>query len=229
MKTIGMIGGTSWVSTVDYYRVLNTLVHERLGGINAARCVLYSFNLGEVKKYVDTSDWPGMLALFADVSRKLIASGAECLMLCANTPHVIADDLRRAVDVPVIHIAEATADAVAARGLKTVALLGTKPTMEMPFFHTKLAARGIKAIVPGDADRQYVHDNIFGELTKNIFLPETKARYLALIDRLRSQGAEGAILACTELPLLLKQEDAPVPLFDTIDIHCRAVVDFALL
>ncbi len=228
MKTIGLVGGISWLSSADYYRVINESVNHRLGGLNFARCILYSFNYADIKKFNDTQDWPGILQVTTDVCRRLAAAGAECILLCANTMHVIADDLREQIDIPVIHIAEATADAVTRQGLKTVGLLGTRFTMEMDFFTKKLAARGIATVIPPDADRGFVHATIFEELGKGVFQQHTKERYLRIIDALAANGAEGVILGCTEIPLLIKQADCALPLFDTVTIHATAGVQFAL-
>ena len=228
MKTLGLIGGTSWASSAEYYRLINEQVNKRLGGHHYARCILYSFNFAEIKPLIDAQDWPAIHKLVAPVCRNLAIAGAEGILLCANTLHVIADDLRNNIDIPVIHIAEAVAEEIEKRKLNTVGLLGTKFTMEMNFFKKHLAARRIEAIIPGDAGRAFVHTTIFDELGKGVFREDTKARYLELIRVLESKGAQGIVLGCTEIPLLIKPSDCPLPLFDTVAIHAEAGVDFAL-
>lgn len=228
MKTIGLVGGSSWVSSMDYYRLLNERINRQLGGINYARCILYSFNFADIKKLNDARDWKTTLKLITGVSRHLASAGAECILLCANTMHVIADDLRKAIKIPVIHIAEATADAIKERGLKQVGLLGTKFTMEMDFFTKKLGDRNIETIVPNEADREFVHATIFDELGKGIIREATKRQYLDIIRELGKRGAEGVILGCSEIPLLIEQPDTQIPIFDTVAIHIEAAVRFAI-
>jgi aspartate racemase len=228
MKTIGLVGGTSWVSSADYYKLINELVNQRLGGLNFATCILYSFNLGEIKAINDRQDWPALLERVTGASRNLVAAGAECIMLCANTLHIVADDLRRRIDLPVIQISEATAEAIKQQRLEKVGLLGTKFTMEMDFFKQKLRERQIETVIPSDADREFVHNSIFEELGKGIFHERTRQRYLELIETLAAEGAQGVILGCTEIPMLIKQSDSRLPLFDTMAIHAEAAVNYAL-
>lgn len=228
MKTIGLVGGSSWVSSMDYYRLLNESIHRHLGGHNYARCIMYSFNFADIKHLNDTRDWTRTLELVTGVSRNLAASGAECILLCANTMHVIADDLRRAIEIPVIHIAEATATAIVERGLTRIGLIGTKFTMEMDFFTRKLDARKIETIIPPEEDREFIHATIFDELGKGIIREATKRHYLDIIRGLTKQGAQGVILGCSEIPLLIEQRDCTIPLFDTVAIHVEEAVRFAL-
>jgi aspartate racemase len=228
VKTIGLVGGSSWVSSADYYKQLNERINQRLGGVEFAKCIMYSFNLADIKKINDAKDWATMLKLATTVCRNLATSGAECVVLCANTMHVIADDLSKNIDIPVIHIANATAAEIERKGLKKIGLLGTTFTMEMDFFKRKLLDRGIKPMIPADADRAFIHQTIFGELGKGLFLDATKRRYLEVMDKLASNGAEGIVLACTEIPLLIKQDDCSIPLFDTLAIHVDATIQFAL-
>lgn len=228
MRTLGLIGGTTWHSTVDYYRIINQQVNARLGGLHSARMLLYSVDFEEMKPPSDPAGWARIGETFADIGRRLAEAGAECLVLCANTPHLLADSIRGKIRVPLIHIAEATARAIAAKKLRTVGLLGTKFTMEHGFFKERLAAAGITAIVPDDAERAFIHQTIFEELGHGVMKAETKQAYLAIVDRLVARGAEGVILGCTEIPLLIKPEDCKVPSFDTTFIHASAAVDFAL-
>jgi aspartate racemase len=227
MKTLGLVGGTSWVSSLDYYRLLNERLNRRLGGDSFARCILYSFNFGDIKKLTDGQDWPRLLVLVTEVCRNLSSSGAEAIVLCANTMHLLAEDLQRAIDIPIIHIAEATALAVKQQGLSRVALLGTRFTMEMGFFHARLARHGIETVVPGAVDRGWVHHTIFEELGNGILQDATKRRYLDIMQELKQAGAQGIILGCTEIPLLIKPSDSELPLFNTLELHVDAAVEFA--
>jgi aspartate racemase len=228
MKTIGMIGGTTWVSTVEYYRLLNQRVNQALGHPHYARCILYSFDYADIHEINSTRDWGTLLSMTTDISKKLIAAGADCILLCANTLHLVADDLQKNISAPIIHIAEATAGAIAQQGLSAVGLLGTKFTMEMDFFKKKLLDRNITPVIPSDAEREFIHASIFEELGKEIFLDKTKRRYLTIIDELAARGAQGIILGCTEIPLLIKPADCRLPLFDTVSVHVDAAIRFAL-
>jgi len=228
MKMIGLVGGISWVSSLEYYRVLNQLVNQRLGGLSSARCILYSLDFAEIKALNDREDWATTLELVTEAARRLVAAGADCIMLGANTMHLIADDLRERIEVPLIHIAEATAAVIQQEDHSTVGLLGTRFTMEMDFFKDKLAERGIRTLIPPPLDREFVHETIFGELGKGIFAEPTRERYRKIVTALVAQGAEGIVLGCTEIPLLLQPGDCAVPLFDTVKIHAAAAVDFAL-
>ncbi len=228
MRTLGLVGGISWVSTADYYKLLNEEINRRCGGHTSVQCLLYSFNFAEIKELQDRGEWPEILRRLTDISRRMADAGAECLLLCANTMHAVADDLRGRIGIPLLHIAEATALAIERRGLARVGLLGTRFTMEMDFFRNKLAARGIDALTPEEGDRGYVHTTIFDELARGRFLQGTKEGYLAIIERLAARGAQGVILGCTEIPLLLKPSDTPLPLFDTVAIHVDEAIRFAL-
>lgn len=228
MKTIGMVGGTGWISSLEYYRLLNQLVAEELGGLNAAKCILYSVNYAEIDE-LNQQNKPEMVGqMIIDAAIAVKSSGADCLILCANTLHQFADEVKRAVELPLIHIGEATANVVRAKGIRKVGLLGTRYTMEMDFYHEKLTEQGIESIVPNKTDREFIHTCIMNEMLRNDFKPDSKKRLLKIIDQLKKEGAEGIILGCTEIPLFIKQLDCRVPLFNTIEIHTRAIVDFAL-
>ncbi|GEO08683.1 aspartate/glutamate racemase family protein [Segetibacter aerophilus] len=227
MKTIGLIGGTSWVSTIDYYKLINQLTNEKLGGSNAARIILYSVNFQEFKNLMDIDNWNEIAARFSDIARKLEGAGAECIVICANTPHLIADVVEQAVKLPLIHIAEETAKEIETRKVKKVALLGTRFVMDKPFFKDKLALGGIRTILPREADKEFIHNSIFTELTRDIFTEETKEKYLQIIEDVIQEGAEGIIYACTEIPILLKGCKVKVETFDTTVIHAKAAVAFA--
>jgi aspartate racemase len=228
MKILGLVGGTSWVSTVDYYRLINEGINKELGGLEFAECMIYSMNYGDIKRNNDADDWDANLALISSAAINLERSGAKAIVLCANTMHLIADRLQPMIGIPVIHIATATAEAIVKQGLKKVALLGTRFTMERDFFRDKLAERGIEVLIPGDEDRGFIHYTIFEELGRGLFKPETKQRYIDIINKLTEQGAEGIILGCTEIPMLLNSDDVDIPLFDTTAIHSKAAVEFAL-
>ncbi|OQP64029.1 aspartate racemase [Niastella vici] len=228
MKTIGLIGGTSWVSTIDYYKLINQLTNEQLGGVHAAKLILYSLNFGEIKALLDEDNWERIAEIYISVATVLKEAGAECIALAANTPHMIAGKLQQAVDLPLIHIAQATAKAISETGIKKVALLGTRFVMENTFYSEILSQHGIETIVPGTPDRTYINNSIFSEMAKGVFTAETKATYLELIDRLISKGAEGIVFACTEIPILLKDTNVPVKTFDTTFIHALAIVAFAM-
>lgn len=228
MKTIGLIGGTSWISTVEYYRIINQLTNERLGGLNSAKILLYSINFEEFKPPSDPNGWGPVVETLTGIARRLEHAGADCLLLCANTPHMAAAGVQKNIRIPLIHIAEVTSQEIAKQKLSTVGLLGTKYTMELPFFKTKLLEHNIRPLVPGDKERIDINASIYGELGKGVFKPETKEKYLRIIEEFKKKGAQGVILACTEIPLLLKQSDCDIPVFDTTAIHARSAVDFAL-
>ena len=228
MKTIGIIGGLTWYSTVEYYKLLNELVNKRLGGAHAAKIILYSVDFAEIKVLTAQEDWKGIAAIMCKAAKSIELAGADCLMIGANTMHNVADEIEAAINIPIIHIAEATAAVIKNRGLKKVALLGTKYTMQMDFYKNKLADKSIETVIPGASDIEFINNSIYNEFSKGIFLPETKRKYLRIINDLIQQGAEGFILGCTEIPILIKPEDCAVPVFDTGLIHSTAAVDFAL-
>lgn len=228
MKTIGLIGGLSWLSTIDYYRLLNEMVNERLGGIEAGKIIIYSVNFGEIKTLTEADRWDEIEQLMCKAARKLEQAGADCLLIGANTMHRIADAIQATVNIPILHVAEEAGKEITKKGLTKVALLGTKYTMQLDFYKNKLAALGIETIIPGEEAIGFINHAIYNEMGKGLFLPETKARFLAIIDQLTKEGAQGIILGCTEIPILVKQEDCSVLLFDTTRIHSAAAVDFAL-
>jgi aspartate racemase len=227
VKTLGLLGGLSWVSTVDYYRRINEGVNARLGGLDFARCVVYSLNFGDLQRR-GWDDWEHTRRLVGDGAVALQAAGADAIVLCAMTAHAVADEVATRTGLPVVHAVAATAEAIARRGLRRVGLLGTRFTMELPFFRDALHARGIEALTPDENERGYMQATLRDELGKGIVSPATKAAYLAIIDALVARGAGAIVFACTELPLLLSQDDVSVPVFDTLELHCEAAVDFAL-
>jgi aspartate racemase len=226
MKTIGLIGGISWISTLEYYKLINEMVNERLGGGNYARLIIHSLNYADVKRNNETNNPQSNFDMVEEACLNMKAGGAEAIILCANTMHLIAEDLEESVGLPVIHIAKATAEAIVRSNTNKVGLLGTRFTMELDFFKEKLAARNIECVIPEDEDREFIHYTIGEELGNNIFKPETRDRYKAIIDKLAAQGCEGVILGCTEIPLLIKPEDSSILSFDTTAIHSAAAADF---
>ena len=228
MKTIGIIGGTTWVSTADYYTLFNQKVNKALGGNHSARVILYSVDFDDVMTFKAEGRDDALKKMMLEAANLLDYAGAECLLLGANTMHMMADFIQERITIPLIHIGEETAKVIAAKGLKKVALLGTKVTMEKDFFHNKLTEYKIESITPGDDDRDFINNSIFTEFSKEIFTEETRARYTEIIAKLVQEGAEGIILGCTEIPILLKQKDFDIPLFNTTEIHANAAVKFAL-
>ena len=228
MKTLGLVGGTGWVSSVDYYRLINQGINEALGGHEFAQCILYSLNFGNIVACNERNDTEGVYALIKDATEKVIQGGAEGIVLCANTLHKFADRIQKEINVPIVHIAEATAREINNKNMSTIGLLGTKYTMEEDFYTSKLEAANILTIVPEIADREFINATIYNELLKEIFKEESKKRFLEIMKKLQLQGAEGIILGCTEIPLIIRDDDFNLPLFNTTAIHARAAINFAL-
>lgn len=229
MKTLGLIGGMTWHSTADYYRLINAEVQARLGGSHSAEILMLSIDFEPVERLQEKGDWEAMARLMSGWARRLEAAGAQGLVICANTMHRLADAVTGAVSIPLVHIADATAAEVKRRGLRTVGLLGTRYTMELEFYRGRLErGHGLRVLVPDDAGRTAVHDVIYRELTAGIIKDESRRRYVGIIRELQGRGAEGVILGCTEIPLLVKPSDSPIPVFDTTELHAAAAVEFAL-
>ena len=229
MKTIGLIGGMSWESTIPYYRQINERIKEKLGGLHSAKIALYSVDFHEIERLQHAGDWEAAGRLLADAARSLKAAGADFLVLCTNTMHKVAPAIEAAVDIPLLHIADPTAEAIRAAGVSTVGLLGTRFTMEQAFYKDRLAERfGLKVLTPDEADRQVVHRIIYEELCLGQIRDESREAYRRIIAALVEQGAEAVILGCTEIMLLVGAGDSAVPLFDTTAIHAEAAVDKAL-
>jgi aspartate racemase len=228
MKPIGLIGGLTYVSTLEYYRYLNELANQRLGGSESVDIIMFSVNFGEIKKLTEAGDWKNISRIICKIAKTIEGDGASCLLIGANTMHKIADDVQGAVTIPVIHIAEATAKEIVRHGLKKVGLIGTKYTMQLGFYADHLAKFGIETLIPEQEDVEFINYTIYNEFSKNIFTPETKKAYLDIISKLKEKGAEGIIGGCTEIPILLKQSDCDIPLFDTAKIHSAAAIDHVL-
>jgi aspartate racemase len=228
MKTIGLIGGTSWVSTADYYRTINQLTTEHLGGINSAQILMYSVNYVDFKALVDAGNWEKFNQEVTSIAQKLEQAGADCILLCANTMHMAADAVQQNTHIPLLHIAEVTAQEVVRKNLNKVGLLGTKFTMEKDFFKDRLKKYGIETLIPEADARNFMHTSIFDEMGIGVFSASTKARYLMEIDKLLQTGAEGIIFGCTEIPLLIPPGECTFPVFDTLELHAKSAVRFAL-
>jgi len=229
MKTIGLVGGMSWESSAHYYRLLNQVVKARLGGLHSARCILASVDFGEIEPLQRADRWDEAGAILNRAAVGLERAGAELLVICANTMHKVTEQAMRGVGIPLVHIADATADRVTAAGVRRVALLGTRYVMEQGFYRRRLTERhGLEVLVPGPADREEVNRVIFEELCLGKIEPRSKARYVAIMEELVGAGAQGVVAGCTEITMLVQQPDVSVPLFDTTEIHALAAVERAL-
>jgi len=229
MKTIGLIGGMSWESTAEYYRIINEAVRGKLGGLHSAKIVLYSVDFEEVEQLQHQGRWDKATNLMIDAAKRVERSGADFVLICTNTMHKMADDVAANISIPLLHIADATAEKITSLDLKKIGLLGTKFTMEQDFYKGRLKEKfGIRVVIPNESDREIVHHVIYKELCLGAIKDSSREQVKAIINRLSDSGAQGIILGCTELPLLIKQEGCSVPLFDTTVIHAIAAVDYAL-
>jgi aspartate racemase len=229
MKTVGLLGGMSWESTVPYYRTINRVVGKRLGGLHSARIVLYSVDFQPIETLQHAGDWDAAAHILVDAARRLEAAGADFLVLCTNTMHRVAPQLEAAIGIPLLHVADAAAEAIRARHIRTVGLLGTRFTMEEEFYRGRLELlHGLAVLVPDTADRQEVHRVIYDELCRGEVRDESRERLVGIIEELAAGGAEGVILGCTEIGLLVGPEDSPVPVFDTAEIHAVRAAEWAL-
>ena len=229
MKTIGLIGGMSWESSAEYYRLINTLVKERLGGFHSAKCVMISVDFAEIETLQREDRWAESAQVLIAAAQNLERAGADILVLCTNTMHKVAGSIEASIQIPLLHIADATAEQIRAQGLTTVGLLGTRFTMEQDFYVGRLTARyGLQVLIPDSAEREMIHRVIYDELCLGDIKATSKAQYLDVIDGLIERGAQGIILGCTEIGLLIQAEDCRVPVFDTTRLHAQAAVDLAL-
>ena len=228
MKTLGLIGGLSWYSTIVYYRTINQLTNERLGSSHSAKLILFSIDFEEFRILQNKGDWNGVEKILSDIAIQLENAGADCIVMCTNTPHLVADTVRQKIKIPLIHIAEETAKEISSKKINKVGLLGTKFTMENSFFKDRLLQFGIESIVPDDPDKDYIHASIFNELTRGFFKDDTKNKYLDIIDKLKEGGAKGVVFGCTEFSILINPADCSIPIFDTTAIHSKAAANFAL-
>ncbi|MES9685315.1 aspartate racemase [Bacillus sp. AFS001701] len=229
MKTIGLIGGMSWESSLLYYQIMNERVKEKLGGHHSAKSLLYSVDFQEIKTLQFEDRWDELTKIMIDIAKKLETSGADCLVICTNTMHKMAKEVEESVKIPLCHIADATAKEIVNNGIKKVALLGTAFTMEHDFYKGRLIEQfGLDVIVPNEAERKRIHNIIYEELCLGIVKEDSKQVYLNIIDQLIEHGAEAVILGCTEITMLISQENCSIPVFDTTRIHAESAVDFAL-
>jgi aspartate racemase len=229
MKTIGLVGGMSWESTLEYYRIINETVKEKLGGFHSAKLVLYSVDFAEVETLQHRGEWERAAVLLTEASRRVEAAGADFGLLCTNTMHKVFDEVQKGIRIPLIHIADVTGRAITARGLRRIGLLGTRFTMEQDFYKGKLTSDyGIDVLIPDEEERQAVHAIVYNELCLGTVKDASRDVFGKIIARLEGRGAQGIVLGCTEIPLLVKQKDNRLPLFDTTDLHARAAVDLAL-
>lgn len=230
MKTIGLIGGMSWESTVTYYQIINREISAKLGGFHSAKILLHSVDFSEIAALQFSGDWQLMGETLKEAAVNLQKSGADCVLICTNTMHKVADQVVEGIDVPLIHIADATAEKLKQNGLEKVGLLGTKFTMQQEFYKSRLTElHGIEVITPNDTQMDEVHSVIYDELCKGVISDSSKQAYLDIIEDLRQSGAQAVILGCTEIGLLVSQHDVDIPLYDTAAIHALSAVDFALL
>ncbi|GAC1348044.1 MAG: aspartate/glutamate racemase family protein [Acetobacteraceae bacterium] len=229
MRTIGLIGGLSWESSAEYYRLINQAVRARLGGLRSAQCLLWSFDFGEIEALQHAGDWDAATARLIDAAHRLERGGADFLLICSNTMHRMAPETAAAVRIPLLHIATPTSARIAAQGFRRIGLLGTAFTMEQGFYKQHLAEQfGLDVLVPDAPDRATIHRIIYDELVQGVVNPASRAAYRAIMTRLVQAGAEAIILGCTEITLLVTAEDSPVPLFDTTALHAAAAVEAAL-
>jgi len=228
MKTIGLLGGMSWESSIEYERIINRLVRARLGGTASADLIIRSYNFAEIEDLQAAGDWNGAGALLGADARRLQDAGADVIVLCTNTMHRVAGAIESAITVPFLHVADATADAVKLQGVQRVALLGTRYTMEQDFYRGRLESHGLDVLIPDEPDRTMIHDVIYEELVQGRIVAESEERYLAAIDTLVQRGAEGVIAGCTEIELLVGAEDLSCPWFPTAELHAEAAAEFAL-
>ncbi len=229
MYTIGLIGGMSWESSLEYYRIINETVKEKLGKLHSAKSLMFSVDFDEIQHLQHIGDWNTLTKIMVDAADRLEKGGADFIVICTNTMHRMVNDIEKNVKIPVIHIADATAKKIKEGKIKKVGLLGTKFTMEQDFYKGRLATNhGIDVIIPNDDERNTVHSIIYNELCQGQIKQPSKEQYIKILEKLKSNGAEGVILGCTEIPLLIKQEDVSIPIFDTTKIHAEMAVDYAL-
>ena len=227
MKTLGLIGGMSWESTIEYYRLINEMIKERLGGWNSAKLLIYSVNFQEILPLQNKGKWNEISTIMVDISKKLELAGCSAILICSNTMHKVADEIEKQIHVPLIHVVDETAKVIKATKIEKVGLLGTKFTMEGGFYVERLIQKyELRVFLPSQADRNYIHNAIYNELVQGEFKEPTKKKFLDIIDELSSQGVQGIILGCTEIPLLIKEKDVKIQLFNTLTIHLKGAIEF---
>ena len=228
LKTIGLIGGMSWESTATYYKIINETVKEKLGGLHSAKCILYSVDFQEIEECQANGNWEKSGEILGEAAYNLEKAGADFIVICTNTMHKVVNQIKEKISIPILHIAEMTAEKILEKGLKNIALLGTKYTMEQDFYKSKLIEKGINVIIPDKNDIEIINEVIYDELCLGTINSDSKKKFLEIVDKLRSKGAEGIILGCTEIGLLIKNEDTDVPLFDTATIHAEQAAMYSI-
>ena len=228
LKTIGLIGGMSWESTVTYYKIINETVKEKLGGLHSAKCILYSVDFQEIEECQANGNWEKSGEILGEAAYNLEKAGADFIVICTNTMHKVVNQIKEKISIPILHIAEMTAEKILEKGLKNIALLGTKYTMEQDFYKSKLIEKGINVIIPDKNDIEIINEVIYDELCLGTINFNSKKKFLEIVDKLRNKGAEGIILGCTEIGLLIKNEDTDVPLFDTAIIHAEQAAIYSI-
>ena len=228
LKTIGLIGGMSWESTVTYYKIINETVKEKLGGLHSAKCVLYSVDFQEIEECQANGNWEKSGEILGEAANNLEKAGADFIVICTNTMHKVVNQIKEKISIPILHIAEMTAEKILEKGLKNIALLGTKYTMEQDFYKSKLIEKGINVIIPDKNDIEIINEVIYDELCLGTINSDSKKKFLEIVDKLRNKGVEGIILGCTEIGLLIKNEDTDVPLFDTAIIHAEQAAIYSI-
>ena len=228
LKTIGLIGGMSWESTVTYYKIINEVIKEKLGGLHSAKCVLYSVDFQEIEECQANGNWEKSGEILGEAAYNLEKAGADFIVICTNTMHKVVNQIKEKISIPILHIAEMTAEEILEKGLENIALLGTKYTMEQDFYKSKLIEKGINVIIPDKNDVEIINKVIYDELCLGTINSDSKKKFLEIVDKLRSKGAEGIILGCTEIGLLIKNADTDVPLFDTAIIHAEQAAIYSI-
>ena len=228
LKTIGLIGGMSWESTATYYKIINETIKEKLGGLHSAKCILYSVDFQEIEECQANGNWEKSGEILGEAAYNLEKAGADFIVICTNTMHKVVNQIKEKISIPILHIAEMTAEKILEKGLKNIALLGTKYTMEQDFYKSKLIEKGINVIIPDKNDIEIINKVIYDELCLGIINSNSKKKFLEIVDKLRNKGSEGIILGCTEIGLLIKNEDTDVPLFDTAIIHAEQAAIYSI-
>ena len=228
MKTIGLIGGMSWESSTEYYKIINSTINKRLGGLHSAKILMYSFDFAEIEELQHKNKWDEAINLMVDAAKRLEKANADFILICTNTMHKMAEDITKNINIPLLHIADVTAEEAKSKNIRKIGLLGTKFTMEQDFYKDRLKKHNIETLIPTDSQREVVHNIIYKELCLGEIRDSSRESIKDIIYSLSDNGAQGIVLGCTELPLLIKQDDSNIPLFDTTVIHAKAAVDFSL-
>lgn len=228
MKTIGLIGGMSWESTSLYYKTINEYIKNKLGGLYSAKCILYSVNFEEISRLQKSGDWEKCGEILGDIAKKLETAGADYIVICTNTMHKVVPEMKKYINIPVIHIAEAAYGRIAAKGIKNIGLLGTKYTMQQDFYKSILIVKGLNVIIPDEEDIEFINNVIFNELCCGEINPKSKQKFIEIVEKLKKKGAEGVILGCTEIVMLISQKDIDIPVFDTTAIHAETAAQMSI-